>query len=135
MMRRKRKGGGGVVFTEKVRGQIIKSVRLLATSSNLKELINAASQACGAANQLSHQCLAMPMPSSEGQERDRMNQRKTQRGEKERGGGTNRRVGANVIVVHFTNPDKGWRGETDQFAISWAAAPATKAGHESKHIK
>lgn len=41
----------------------------------------------------------------------------------------------NVIVVHFTNPDKGWQGETDQFAISWAAALATKAGHESKHIK
>lgn len=68
MMRRKRKGGrvgGKVVFTEKVRGQIIKSVRLLATSSNLKELINAASQACGSANQLSNQCLTMPMPSSE----------------------------------------------------------------------
>lgn len=35
-----------------------------------------------------------------------------------------RRVGArigewaNVIVAHFTNPDKGWRRETDQFAIS-----------------
>lgn len=58
-------GGGQVVVTEKVRGQIIKSVRLLATSSNLKELINAASQACGSANQLSNQCLAMPMPSSE----------------------------------------------------------------------
>ena len=56
---------GRVVFTEKVRGHIIKSVRLLATSSNLKELINVASQACGSANQLSHQCLAMPMPSSE----------------------------------------------------------------------
>lgn len=41
----------------------------------------------------------------------------------------------NVIVVHFTNPDKEWQGETDQFAISWAAALATKAGHESKHIK
>lgn len=41
----------------------------------------------------------------------------------------------NVIVVHFTNPDKGWQGETDQFAILWAAALATKAGHESKHIK
>lgn len=52
--------GVGVV-TEKVRGQIIKSVRLLATSSDLKELINAVSQACGSA----HQCLAMPMPSAE----------------------------------------------------------------------
>lgn len=61
----RREGGGEVVVTEKVRGQIIKSVRLLATSSNLKELINAASQACGSANQLSNQCLAMPMPSSE----------------------------------------------------------------------
>lgn len=81
---RKRKGGraaggGRFVFTEKVRGQIIKSVRLLATSSNLKELINVASQACGSANQLSNRCLAMPMPSSERQERDRTSQRKTQR--------------------------------------------------------
>lgn len=33
---------------------------------------------------------------------------------------------ANVRVVHFTNPDKGWRAETDQFAISWAADLATK---------
>lgn len=57
--------GGEVAVTEKVRGQIIKSVRLLAASSNLKELINAASQACGSANQLSNQCLAMLMPSSE----------------------------------------------------------------------
>lgn len=65
MMRRKRKGGGKVVFTEEVRGQIIKSVRLLATSSNLKELINAASEACGSANQLSNQCLTMPVPCSE----------------------------------------------------------------------
>lgn len=67
-MRRKRKGGReawGVVVIDKVTGQIIKSVRLLATSSNLKELINTASQACGSANQLSNQCLAMPRPSSE----------------------------------------------------------------------
>lgn len=54
-----------VVVTEEVRGQIIKSVRLLATSSNLKELISAVSQACCSVNQLSSQCLAMPMPSSE----------------------------------------------------------------------
>lgn len=53
--------------------------------------------------------------------------------EERRGSGADE--GANVIVVHFTNPDKGWPGETDQFAISWAAALATKAGHESKHIK
>lgn len=58
-------GGGGLFLQKKVRGQIIKSVRLLATSSNLKELINAGSQACGFANQVSNQCLAMPMPSSE----------------------------------------------------------------------
>lgn len=78
-------GGGRFVFTEKVRGQIIKSVRLLATSSNLKELINVASQACGSANQLSNRCLAMPMPSSERQERDRTSQRKTQRRGGQRG--------------------------------------------------
>lgn len=54
-----------VVVTEEVRGQIIKSVRLLATSSNLKELISAVSQAYCSVNQLSNQCLAMPMPSSE----------------------------------------------------------------------
>lgn len=47
-----------VVVTEKVRGQITKSVRLLATSSNLKEFINVVSQACVSTNQ----CLAMPMP-------------------------------------------------------------------------
>lgn len=132
----RREDGGKVVVTEKVGGQIIKSVRLLATSSNLKELINATSQVCSSANQLSNQCLAMPMLSAERQERDRMSERKTQRGEKKRGGGTDRRLEwANVIVVHFTNPDKGWWGETDQFAILWTAALATKAGHESKHIK
>lgn len=74
MERRRREGddeeeeeevGGGLFLQKKVRGQIIKSVRLLATSSNLKELINAGSQACGFANQVSNQCLAMPMPSSE----------------------------------------------------------------------
>lgn len=68
-MRRKGKStngeGGEFVFTEKVGGQIIKRVPLVATSSNLKELINAASQVCGSANQLSNQCLAMPMPFSE----------------------------------------------------------------------
>lgn len=67
-MRRNRKGWRevwGVVVIDKVRGQIIKSVRLLATSSNLKELINTVSQACGSTNQLSNQCLAMPMPSPE----------------------------------------------------------------------
>lgn len=54
----KGKGGwGGVVVTNKVRGQVIKSVRLLATSSNLKEFINALGQACGSANQLSNRCL------------------------------------------------------------------------------
>lgn len=60
-----------------------------------------------------------------------MSERKTQ------GGLMEAQIGewANVIVVHFTNPDKGWQGETDQFAILWAAALATKAGHESKHIK
>lgn len=62
--------GWEVVVTEKARGQIIKSVRLLATSSNLKELINAAGQACGSANQLSHQCLAMPMPSSQNDKKE-----------------------------------------------------------------
>lgn len=67
---------GKVVFSEEVKGQVIKSVRLLATSSNQKELINAVSQACGSANQLSNQCLAMPMP-SEWQEQDRVSQRKT----------------------------------------------------------
>lgn len=67
-MRRNRKGGSeawGAVVIDKVRGQIIKSVRLLDTSSNLKELINTASQACGSANQLSNQCLAMLTPSLE----------------------------------------------------------------------
>lgn len=67
-MRRNRKDGReawGAIVIDKVRGQIIKSVRLLDTSSNLKELINTASQACGSVNQLSNQCLAMPMPSSE----------------------------------------------------------------------
>lgn len=56
MMRWKRSGGregGRAVFTQKVRGRVIKSVRLLATLSNLKELISATSQACGSANQLS----------------------------------------------------------------------------------
>lgn len=57
-----------VVFTEEVGGQIIKSVRLLATSSNLKELINAASEARGSANQLPNQCLAMLMLSRERRE-------------------------------------------------------------------
>lgn len=35
------------------------------------------------------------------------------------------RVGewANVMVVHFTNGDKGWRRETDQFAILCAPRP------------
>lgn len=61
-MKRRR---GSVVFTEEVVGQIIKSVRLLAPSSNLKELINAASEARGSANQLANQCLAMLMPRRE----------------------------------------------------------------------
>lgn len=43
---------GSDVFTGEVGGQVIKSVRLLAASSNLEELINAASQARGSANQL-----------------------------------------------------------------------------------
>lgn len=63
-VRRNRTGGRGAwgtVVIDKVRGQIIKSVRLLDTSSNLKELINTTSQACGSANQLSNQWLAMPM--------------------------------------------------------------------------
>lgn len=64
-MRRRRRGGGGVVFTEEVGGQIIKSVRLLAPSSNLEELINAASEARGSANQAANQCLAMLMLSGE----------------------------------------------------------------------
>lgn len=135
MMRRKWVRGGEVVVTEKVGGQIIKSVRLLATSSNLKELINAAGQACGSANQLSHQCLAMPMPSSLNDKKETERAKETQKGGRQRGAGARMGEWANVIVVHFTNPDKGWRGETDQFAISWAAALATKAGHESKHIK
>lgn len=33
---------------------------------------------------------------------------------------------ANVIVVHFTNPDKGWQGEMDQFAILCTVGPANK---------
>lgn len=65
-MKRRR---GSVVFTEEVGGQIIKSVRLLATSSSLKELINAASEARGSANQLANQCLAMLMLSGERRER------------------------------------------------------------------
>jgi len=78
-------GGGGRVWVmgccaNKVGGQIIKSVRLLAASSNLKEFINAASQACGSANQLSSQCLAMLMPSPEWQERDGTSERKTREG-------------------------------------------------------
>lgn len=60
---------GSVIFTEEVEGQIIKSVRLLATSSNLKELINAASEARGSANQLANQCLAMLILCGERQER------------------------------------------------------------------
>lgn len=54
-----------MAVTDKVRGQVIKSVRLLGTSSNPKELINTVSQACGAANQLSSQCLARPTLPSE----------------------------------------------------------------------
>lgn len=53
---------GSDVFTGEVGGQVIKSVRLLAASSNLEELINAASQARGSANQLANRCLAMLMP-------------------------------------------------------------------------
>lgn len=48
---------------EEVGGQIIKCVRLLATSSNLKELINAASEASGSANQPANPCWATPTPS------------------------------------------------------------------------
>lgn len=73
---RRKDWGGGLLLEKKVRGQIIKSVRLLAISSNLKELINAASQACGSANQLSNQCLAMLMPSQNNM-KDRMSERKT----------------------------------------------------------
>lgn len=68
---KRRRRGSGVVFTEEVEGRIIKSVRLLATSSNLKELINAASGARGSANQLANQCLAMLMPSGNEPERRR----------------------------------------------------------------
>lgn len=67
-MKRRR---GSVVFTEEVEGQIIKSVRLLATSSNLKELINAASEARGSTHQLTNQCLAMLMLAGEIRERSR----------------------------------------------------------------
>lgn len=102
MERRRREGddeeeeeevGGGLFLQKKVRGQIIKSVRLLATSSNLKELINAGSQACGFANQVSNQCLAMPMPSSEWQERESERKKDSEWGGKERGRVMNRRVG------------------------------------------
>lgn len=47
---------------EEVGGQVIKSVRLLAASSNPEELINAASRARGSANQLANRCLTMLMP-------------------------------------------------------------------------
>lgn len=67
-MKRRR---GSVVLTEEAEGQIIKSVRLLAISSNVRELINAASEARGCANQLANQCLAMLMPSGKRRERTR----------------------------------------------------------------
>lgn len=102
------RGGGRVVFTEEVGGQIIKRVRLLATSSNLKELINAASEARGSANQLASSCLAMLMPSGGSREGS---------GAKERSGVTIGRRGC-AIADHFINLYKGWRRETDQFAIS-----------------
>lgn len=97
MIGRKRGGGGGgrlFFFTEKVRGQIIKSVRLLATSSNLKELINAASQACGSANQLS-QPVFSHADAILRTTRKRQNERKKRKrdSEEEGGGGARRRVG------------------------------------------
>lgn len=109
-----RGGGGRVVFTEEVGGQIIKRVRLLATSSNLKELINAASEARGSANQLAGPCLAMLMPSGGSPEGS---------GAEERSGVTIGRRGC-AIADHFINLYKGWRRETDQFAI-WSTKTRT----------
>lgn len=80
----------------------------MATSSNLRELISAAVQACAATNQLSNRCLAMLIPPNS-----------------KRGGG-----GGGVAP---TLTKAGGR-KTDQFAISWDVALTTKVGHEASAL-